>query len=145
MRWDWLSFPQLSSKQLYDVLQLREQVFHIEQQSIYKDIDDIDLQARHLLGLKDGKLFAYLRMHLNDNIMHIGRVVLHPKYRRQGLGTMMLQRTIEYIQNNYSEFDISLSAQDSQIEFYKRLGFEAISAPFDDAGILHVRMTLFKK
>ena len=66
MKYQWLPFAELSPKEVYDILQVRENVFHLEHGALWRDIDDLDLQSKHLLGYENGNLIAYLRVYLKD-------------------------------------------------------------------------------
>ena len=86
MKWEWLPFAELTAKQAYDMLQLRETVFHLEQRSMNNDLDNIDIQAKHLLGFDNEKLIAYLRVYLENDVLYIGRIIIDKEYRGAGMG-----------------------------------------------------------
>ena len=99
MKYQWLPFAELSPKEVYDILQVRENVFHLEHGALWRD--DLDLQSKHLLGYENGNLIAYLRVYLKDECLCIDRLVVLPQYRRRGLGRMMIRKTLEIFQNSY--------------------------------------------
>lgn len=141
----WASFEDLDKDQLYDLLQLRSEVFVVEQQSLFPDIDGLDRQARHLLFSINGDLAGYLRLrgpdHHGRNEVTVSRVVLRKSARGQGLGRVMMEAALAEARRLYPETTVSLSAQIDQEAFYGSLGFERIPGePYDDAGILHVDM-----
>ena len=140
MIWNWLHFAELTAKQLYDLLQLRESVFQLEQRSLYKDIDGIDLHAKHLLGYSDKQLLAYLRIHLKDDVIYIGRVVISKASRGKSLGSVMLTNTLKHLQENYPKCAIVSSVQEDKIGFYSTFGFVVVGQPYVDAGVPHVSM-----
>ena len=140
MKWEWVPFAELTSKQLYDVLQLRELVFHMEQRCIYRDIDDVDLQAKHLLGYLDDKLIGYLRVSLQNDEIVVSRIVVSRELRRNGIGRAMVGKTLERLVCDYPDYPIVLSAQVTALEFYRQLGFEIDGEVYEDAGIPHIKM-----
>ena len=141
MKWEWLPFAELTPKQLYDVLQLREMVFHIEQRCVYRDIDDVDLQAKHLLGYLEGKLIGYLRVSMQQDNIVVGRILVARALRRKGIGRAMVRKTVERLLEDYPDHLIMISAQVTALEFYRQLGFEIDGDVYDDAGIPHIKMT----
>src|SRR4030095_14609482 len=100
MQWILKPFDQLSPKELYAILQLRSEVFIVEQNCPYQDLDDKDLYAFHLMGIKGNKLLAYARL-LAPGISYsessIGRVVSSPSSRRTGIGKKLMQESIAQI------------------------------------------------
>jgi ElaA protein len=134
------------------MLQLRQDVFVVEQACIYRDIDDKDKQATHIVGWDDSQqtLCACLRlMYLPENtsIMSIGRVVVAEDYRREGVGKKLMQVALEHIKQSAAQSLISppaitLSAQQHLTASYANFGFVIDSPPYDEDGISHVRMVL---
>jgi len=140
MKWEWLPFAELTSKQLYDVLQLRELVFHLEQRCFYRDIDDVDLQAKHLLGYQKDVLIGYLRVSLKNNEIVMSRILVARALRNKGVGRAMVRKTLERLVEDYPDFAIVISAQVTALEFYRQLGFAIEGDVYDDAGIPHIKM-----
>ena len=140
MKWEWLPFAELTAKQAYDMLQLRETVFHLEQRSMNNDLDNIDIQAKHLLGFDNETLIAYLRVYLENDVLYIGRIIIDKEYRGAGMGRMMVDKTVEKLQKCYPGFPICVRAQYAQQYFYQKLHFMAQGEPFDDAGVSYVKM-----
>lgn len=145
VRWHCHGFGDFSVQQLYEVLQLRDQVFVVEQQSIYGDLDGLDQRCWHLSG-RDGseRLVAYARL-LAPGVKYpdavaIGRVVIAPYRRGGGLGRQLVQQAIHHCEQLYPGRAIMLSAQASLQRFYEGLGFVVLSEPYDDGGILHLDM-----
>ena len=127
MKYQWLPFAELSPKEVYDILQIRENVFHLEHGALWRDIDDMDLQAKHLLGYENGHLIAYLRAYLKDECLYIDRLVVLPKYRRRGLGRMMIKKTLENLQKSYPGLDIGVQVWPDVLDFYKKCDFDVIA------------------
>ncbi|MFD2447372.1 GNAT family N-acetyltransferase [Vogesella fluminis] len=145
MRWHCHGFDDFGVRQLYEVLQLRDQVFVVEQQSIYGDLDGLDQRCRHLSG-RDGseRLLAYARL-LAPGVRYpdavaIGRVVVAPDRRGGGLGRLLMLQAIHHCEQLYPGCAIMLSAQAPLQRFYEGLGFVVRSDPYDDGGMLHVDM-----
>lgn len=137
-----VSFNQLKLNDLYAILQLRQDVFIIEQQSIYRDIDEQDKISEHICVFHQARLIAYARVRKakQSNIAKIERVVCSPKYRGQGIGKGLIEQAIEEIQRDHEITTIMLSAQTDAIDFYLKFGFHAEGKPYDDGGIEHIDM-----
>lgn len=145
LHWECRRFSELSLEQLYALLQLRAEVFVLEQQCPYQDPDGNDQEALHVLGAADGKLLAYTRL-LPPGIRYescsIGRVVTSPEIRGDGTGRQLMEKSIQYCHENWGESDITISAQQYLEKFYNGLGFETESEPYQEDGIPHVQMRL---
>ncbi|CDG85783.1 GNAT family N-acetyltransferase [Janthinobacterium agaricidamnosum] len=145
--WAWLSFEQLSTAELYQILALRQDVFILEQQCLYPDIDGCDQAAWHLLGWQtvDGqrRLAAYLRClapGAKFPEMALGRVLTAPAARGGGLGKQLLQQGIACAEQQFPGHPIRIGAQHHLERFYQGFGFNTISAPYDEDGIMHIDM-----
>jgi ElaA protein len=144
-QWHHFSFDQLTVKQLYDILKLRQDVFVVEQRCIYRDLDDADQKASHLFCYSEatGTISAYARL-FNPGVKYpqaaIGRVVIHPSQRGAGLGRDVMQESINRLEQEFPTAGIKLSAQEHLERFYRSLGFVTQSAPYDDDGIMHIDM-----
>ncbi len=145
--WQDLHQRELSVSNLYQILALRNQVFIVEQQCIYQDIDGEDLQGenRHLLGMQAGKLAACARVLVPEDIqqpLSIGRVIVAPFARGQRLGHCLLEKALAICRYHYPQRAVSLSAQAHLQSFYAAQGFVACSVPYDEDGIEHIDMLL---
>lgn len=142
------TFKELSKDELYALLKLRQQVFIVEQNSIYSDLDDYDQEAIHYLETdQQDKLIAYSRYrkisHCDDaksDEVKIERVVLATQARGLGLGKSIITAMLKDIQDEYSLAKITLSSQVEACEFYRRLGFVEYGEVYDDGGIMHIGM-----
>ena len=137
-------FSQLTTTQLYEILRLRSQVFVVEQNCPYLDIDGQDQESIHLwLENPDHTMMAYLRIlpktTERKNIM-IGRVVVHPDFRKQGLAQILLKEAFIWIQKEWGNQPIEISAQSYLLKFYKDLGFKPISEIYLEDNIEHLDM-----
>ena len=137
-------FSQLTTTQLYEILRLRSQVFVVEQNCPYLDIDGQDQESIHLwLENPDHTMIAYLRIlpktTERKNIM-IGRVVVHPDFRKQGLAQILLQEAFLWVQKQWGNQPIEISAQSYLLRFYTDLGFKPISEIYLEDNIEHLDM-----
>ncbi len=145
--WQWSSFEDLSRDDLYAIIERRQEVFIIEQQCIYPDIDGIDRKAFHLLGWgeRDGgrQLLAYLRCvfpGVKYPEVSLGRVLTAPIARGTGIGRELLAEGIRHAEQQFPGLRIRISAQLYLEEFYRSFGFVSTSEPYDEDGIPHVEM-----
>jgi len=145
--WHFSRFADLTPFDLYDVLAARQNVFILEQTCLYPDIDGYDLEAHHLLGWRDvdGKrqLAAYLRVlapGAKYDEMSLGRVVTTPAARGSGAGRALLDQGILHAEALHPGHRIRIGAQQYLERFYASFGFETVSAPYDEDGIMHIDM-----
>ena len=144
IRWNILPFDVLPNLILYDVLRLRAEVFVVEQQCSYQDIDRRDVAALHLLGYNDeGELAAYARLFDAGKYYEhasIGRVVVAQPYRRLGLGKLLMRQAIGHCHSAFGPQPIMIGAQQYLHKFYSELGFLPIGEPYEEDGIPHQHM-----
>lgn len=146
MEWSIKHFNELTNIEVYEIIKLRTDVFVVEQQSIYSDCDNKDLQAYHLqLRSANGKLVGYLRM-LDRGVSYdsysLGRVIIDSSLRGTGYGKQMLERAIAFIVEHWGGKEITISAQQHLTRFYGLVGFQQQSEPYMEDGIPHVQMSL---
>ena len=137
------SFNQLTTKELYDVLQLRSEVFVVEQDCVYQDIDGKDQKALHVLGIKDNKIVAYTRLFKPGdyfNLASIGRVVVKENQRMHKYGYDIMEASIKAIKTNYNTTDIKISAQCYLKRFYNNLNFFEVGEQYLEDDIPHIAM-----
>ena len=143
--WKTKGFTDLTLDELYKILQLRQEVFVLEQACIYNDLDGKDQLSSHLMAWHGGVLVAYTRLVpfgvSYPDAMSIGRVVTAAGFRGQGLGAELMRRSINRLYGQHGHKTIKISAQQHLRVFYGRLGFEQTSQPYMDAGIPHIEMT----
>jgi ElaA protein len=145
IEWHFLSFDELSTEQLFELLKARQQVFIIEQECIYPDIDDWDREAWHLMAYKGSELLASLRLlppGLRYQEASIGRVLTTTAARGMGLGHQLLQQVLPQVRRLFPEAGLRISAQQHLENYYAGYGFETVSAPYDEDGIAHIEMLL---
>ncbi len=138
-------FFQLTPYELYSILQLRNEVFAVEQNCVYPDMDDKDQLAYHLMGQSDNKLLAYTRLippGISYNEPSIGRVVTSPSIRRSGEGRILMEKSIEWLREKFPGQPIHIGAQLYLRNFYSSLGFLICSDIYLEDGIEHIEMLL---
>ncbi len=141
--WHIKQFNELSTRELYQILQLRNNVFVVEQNCVYQDADGKDYDAYHLFLKKEGQIIAYARLFKSGDYFDkasIGRVVVHPKFRKQNLGKILMQKALQYMTENLKEPTIEISAQTYLRKFYNDLGFKVIGDEYLEDGLPHIRM-----
>jgi len=136
-------FNELSLDELYESLQLRSEVFVVEQDCVYQDIDGKDQKALHLLGIYDGKVVAYTRLfgpgYYFDNAS-IGRVVISKAYRDRKWGHSLIQASVDGIKKHFNTGNITISAQLYLKKFYESHAFIQDGNEYPEDGIPHIRM-----
>lgn len=140
--WQCIAFTELSTPALYELLRLRVNVFVVEQQCAYPELDGKDATALHLQGFMDGQLVAYARL-LPPNEQgcpEIGRVIVAPEQRGSALGQALMTEAIGRMTEAYPDRAIALGAQAHLQGFYGKQGFVASGSPYDEDGILHIKM-----
>jgi len=133
-------FTELSNRELYEILKTRQEIFIIEQNCPYMDIDDLDLDAMHIFSMnEEGRVTACLRVFMKDEkTAQIGRVVT--LVHGEGLGGKILHEGVKVALDLYKAEKIYLEAQTYAIGYYEKEGFRVISGEFDLDGIPHVEM-----
>lgn len=137
------SFDELSKKELYELLQLRSEVFVVEQDCVYRDIDGKDDRALHVMGWEDGKLVAYARCFRSGDYFDkaaIGRILVRENYRKLGYGHKITQASIDAIKRIYKADTIMISAQTYLVIFYECHGFKTTGDRYMEDGIPHIAM-----
>ena len=145
--WQWSTFADLTAAALYQALQLRQDVFILEQTCLYRDIDGLDQDAHHLLGWRiiGGKreLAAYMRVlapGAKYEEMALGRVLTAPLARGTGIGRELLAQGIAQAERQHPGHRIRIDAQQHLDKFYAEFGFVTVSEPYDEDGIMHIEM-----
>lgn len=144
IEYQWFYFDELTVDLLHDILLLRQNVFVIEQNCPYDDIDGFDKHSWHLIGRdNEGEMVAYLRLvkpgYKFEN-PSIGRILTAQKVRSTGVGLEMIDVAIKKVEELYPGRPIELCAQVYAQDFYARFGFEPVGEPYDEDGIMHINM-----
>jgi ElaA protein len=153
LAWRFVAFDALTTGELYALLQLRSEVFVVEQACVFQDLDGADEQAMHLMGRlaeeadrpkeQLGQLVAYARC-FAAGVKYaegsIGRVVTHDAVRGSGAGHVLLQKAVACLTQQWGAQPIRIGAQARLQAFYRQHGFEATGAPYLEDGIAHIEM-----
>jgi ElaA protein len=148
--WSCKKFEDLTPHELYAILQLRNEVFVVEQNCVYQDADNKDQSSRHFMGWmqekdKPAKLVAYTRLVPPGQaypLPSIGRVVTSPAIRKTGVGKELMRKSIAQVYEFYGNTSIQIGAQLYLKKFYESLGFAQSSNPYFEDGIEHIEMIL---
>ena len=136
-------FQELTTNQLYDILQLRAQIFVVEQNCVYNDLDGLDKVATHIFCEKEGEVVGSVRLlKPGTRFSHysIGRLVVKERARGTGLGMQLMQESIKFLENKWKAQTIKISAQKYLQHFYEELGFEIVTEEYLEDGIPHFGM-----
>lgn len=136
-------FDELSATLLYEILRLRSEIFVVEQDCVYQDLDGKDQKALHVIGKKEGKVVAYTRVFGSGDYFDcasIGRVVVAKEQRKFGYGKGIMNASIQAVQEHLKENSIKISAQTYLKQFYNELGFMEYGKEYLEDGIPHIAM-----
>lgn len=136
-------FSNLELQELYQLLQMRSEIFVVEQDCVYQDIDGKDQEALHVLGYENGQLVAYTRCFppgLYFKEAAIGRVLVRESARGSSFGHQILKASIRAIEDHFESSEIKLSAQVYLTDFYESHGFSQIGEGYLEDGIPHIGM-----
>ncbi len=143
IQWILKKFEELTPYQLYAILQLRNEVFVVEQNCVFQDADDKDQDSYHLMGFLNNKLVAYTRL-VPPGVVYpdisIGRVITSHLVRRTGTGKELMQQSIDDCYRLFGKAPIKIGAQLYLKKFYEFFGFQQISDVYLEDGIEHIYM-----
>ena len=143
MTWDLKPFNDLTPAELYAILQLRNEVFAVEQNCVYRDCDNKDQDAWHFMGWNDHGLVAYTRI-IPPGLIYkepsIGRVVTSASTRRTGLGRQLMSLSLQELFKLFGEQPVRIGAQVYLLPFYESFGFRQQGEIYDEDGINHIEM-----
>ena len=142
-----VDFQGLNTTELYQVLALRSEIFVLEQQCAYQDMDGLDAQCHHVLGQKGDQLIAYARilppeLTQNDTVS-IGRVVVAAAQRKEKMGKQLMLFAIQATQSLFPNHQIEISAQSYLTRFYLELGFKNTGVFYLEDDIPHQTMIYY--
>lgn len=142
------TFSELSVRQLFEIYKLRNEVFVVEQNCAYQDVDDKDLAAHHFLMLQDEQLVGYCRI-LPPNVSYkepaIGRVVVAKSFRGKELGKVLMKQAVDETKKLFPNQDIVISAQLYLLKFYTELGFAKEGKEYLEDNIQHIQMRFINR
>jgi len=145
LTWQFKTFNDLSSEEMYALLKLRSEVFVVEQNCVFLDMDDKDQQSLHLMIRIEQELVAYCRIvppGISFYEPSIGRVVSSSGHRRTGAGRALMLAAIDVARQQFDSQPIRIGAQLYLLKFYSSLGFEAEGDVYLEDGIEHIEMIL---
>nr|WP_315144837.1 GNAT family N-acetyltransferase [uncultured Flavobacterium sp.] len=143
LQWKIKDFESLSVNELYDILRLRSEIFVVEQNCVYLDLDGKDKKGLHLIGEFEGKILAYSRLFkpgISFDNASIGRVVVDANYRDKKWGHELMREAIAGIENHFGESKITIGAQLYLKKFYESHGFVQTSEMYLEDDIPHIEM-----
>lgn len=141
--WSHKQFTELTPSELYQILRLRSEVFVVEQNCVFLDMDNVDQESFHLMGWLDNSLVAYARIVPPGKVYaepSIGRVVTSPSVRKRGKGKKLMEEAIKFTERLYGDTTIKIGAQLYLKHFYEAFGFRQASNVYLEDGIEHVYM-----
>ena len=137
-------FEELTTSELYEILRARAEIFVVEQNCVYQDLDGVDYRSLHVYYEEDGRIIAYLRAFEKEdmeNTVQMGRVLSIE--HGIGLGGKILKDGLKIISEKMNPKSIYIEAQCYAVGYYEKVGFEVCSEEFLEDGIPHVQMKLF--
>lgn len=146
VKWLYLPFSNLSVLDVHDILKLRQDVFIVEQDCAFHDIDGRDPSCNHLLARLasgDKQLAAYLRIVPPGEYFKeiaLGRIITAQFVRGTGIGTLLIEKGIQIVEKEYGPINIRISAQAHLEKYYNKFDFQKAGEPFDEDGIMHIEM-----
>jgi ElaA protein len=143
IEWQWCALEELSTRQLYELLAVRSEVFVVEQACLYRDMDGLDVAAMHLIGWSGTVVAAYTRILAPGTAFaepSIGRVLTAKAFRAGGLGRELFARSIARVEGLYPGQPIRIGAQSYLERFYASFGFAKDSEEYIEDGIPHIEM-----
>jgi ElaA protein len=141
--WKIKIFDEFTISELYGILKSRIDVFVIEQNCPYPDLDDYDQKAVHIWAEEEGEILAYCRIFdkgIKYDEASIGRVLTTQKGRGKGLGKLLIKYAVETIENRYHSSAVRISAQNYLLNFYSEFGFEDTGKKYLEDDIPHTEM-----
>jgi ElaA protein len=143
INWTVKKFEELSVHELYAILRLRSEIFVVEQNCVFQDMDNKDQFSYHLMGWENNTLTAYTRLIPPGKVYDlasIGRVVTSQAARGSGVGKQLMEKSIEEAEKLFGKLPIKIGAQLYLREFYNSFGFKQSSDIYDEDGIDHIEM-----
>jgi ElaA protein len=144
VKWSCLRLSEMSAQRVHELLKTRQEVFILEQRCLYPDIDEIDISCFHMMGYNiNQKLIAYCRLIESGAVFNeptIGRVLIIKQYREMGLARRLMLEAHKYCETVIGSKEVRLNAQLYLQKFYEDIGYQCVSNPYDDDGIMHIEM-----
>jgi len=145
IRWSSKHFNELTVDEFHDIIKLRVDVFVVEQNCPYSEVDDLDRPSLHVTGFKENELIAYARIippTAEDPHVHVGRVIVKKDYRSSGIGHELMSRTMIETVDRFPKINVELAAQSLLTDYYEKHGFKIIGEEYLWDGIPHKDMLI---
>lgn len=142
--WFAKEFDELAPREIFQIFKNRVDIFVVEQECPYTEIDYEDLNAIHLFKMENNTLYAYCRIIETQNEIKIGRVLVHKEYREHGLAKELLKRALACCNKQFPDQTVYIQAQEYLQSFYQTFGFKAISDIYLEDNIPHLDMIINK-
>lgn len=143
MAWKLKRFEELTTLELHNIVKERINIFVVEQNCPYEELDDLDLKSYHLFKEENNNIIAYLRI-IPKGLVHdkvaIGRVLTVQEHRYKGIFTEIMKKAINFIENELNEESIKISAQERLRKAYGKFGFKEVSEVYLEDNIPHIAM-----
>jgi len=140
------TFDELTTRELYEILRLRSEIFVVEQDCVYQDVDRKDYGSLHLYIKEGSEIVAYIRVLkagvAYENMASIGRIIVKKEARGKNYARTLINKGIEYIKDELKEEKIKIQAQEYLLKFYGSFGFKRVSETYLEDGLPHVDMIL---
>lgn len=143
--WQEKTFEQLTTSDLHQIYQARLVVFVVEQACAYQDVDHHDRTATHLWYENDGHLVAYCRLIPQAKLIKLGRVLVMPNWRGQGLGQDLVAKALSICDRKFPDLPVFAQAQTHLTDFYAQFGFKPQTESYLEDGIPHTDMLLKRR
>ncbi len=137
------SFSELTTEELYEILKIRSEIFVVEQECIYQDLDGKDEKALHVFGIKSNEIIVYARIFKPGSYFtnaSIGRILVSINQRKKGYAHILLKECIKVIETHFNTTKITISAQKHLLNFYNSRGFKKVGKEYLEDGIPHIKM-----
>jgi len=147
MKWLIKTFEELSLQELYAILQLRAEVFVVEQLCTYQDMDEHDKDAWHVMAYDENQLVAYARL-IKPGLVYptasLGRVIVKKEFRGKQIGKELMERALLFLKEKVYKGSVTISAQCYLLKFYSDLGFKTEGNEYLEDNIPHIKMILHR-
>ncbi|MGY3778637.1 GNAT family N-acetyltransferase [Isobaculum melis] len=142
MNWQVKKFDELSTRELFEIYYARTEIFVVEQNCPYQEVDYADLISTHVFQTEDERVIAYARIIPEEDGIHFGRVIVKKEARGNGLAKALISEVLTQIEYTYPNQPVKIQAQAYLEAFYGSFGFKAVSEPYLEDDIPHIDMVL---
>lgn len=140
--WFIKTFDELSTQELFDIIEARTEVFVIEQNRVYRELDKLDLKSIHIFKYDQGQIVAYARIYTENDVVYFGRVLTANSVRGTGTGKELVKEILRICHKQFPNQTIHIEAQDHALSFYEQFGFKVTGPEFEFNHTPHYPMEL---